>query len=91
MWVCVRVCVCVCAGPARFLDLLRLLHNQIMSTLVKICRTEMMGLEALPLPVSAQHYYANTHTSAFSLCDDRIKSGWSENAVKPISSLSCVC
>ncbi len=63
---CVCVCVsvhacvraCVCAGPVRFLDLLRLLHNQIMSTLVKI-RTGMMGLEALPLHVSAKHCYAN--------------------------------
>ncbi len=30
--VCVSVRACVCAGPVRFLDLLRLLHNQIMST-----------------------------------------------------------
>lgn len=64
----VRARVCVCAGPARFLDLLRLLHNQIMSTLVKICRTRMMGLKALPLPVSAKHYYAKTHTLMHSHC-----------------------
>ncbi len=74
--VCVSVRACVCAGPVRFLDLLRLLHNQIMSTLVKICRTGMMGLEALPLSACfSKALLRQPHASAFSLYDGRIKSG----------------